>query len=113
LQELLHLIYLLNLLHQDVLCHLRQLRHVLPLVNQVVGFAVDEEACAIEVGLRDEEQRLLEVVLLVKNLTGYGVGQPHVSDLGEFRPVLVFSEKGADQHFALLHGDVVQLLGLV
>jgi len=49
LQELLRLVNLLDLLHQDVLGYLSQFSEVLPPGEELNGLAVDEEAGPVEI----------------------------------------------------------------
>ena len=79
-----------------MLGNLRELCHVLPLVNQVVGFFVNEKSSSVEVRLCYEEQSLFEVKSFVKDLLGEGICEPLVSDGENFSPVLVFTEHGSD-----------------
>jgi len=70
LEEFFHLVYLLYFLDQNMLGNLRELCHVLPLVNQVIGFFVNKKSSSVEVRLCYEEQGLFEVKSFVKDLLG-------------------------------------------
>ena len=53
-----------------MLGNLRELSHFLPLVDQVVGFFVNEKSSSVEVRLCYEEQGLFEVKSFVEDLLG-------------------------------------------
>lgn len=113
LQELFHLVYFLDLLHEDVLSHLRELGQILPLRQQVIRLLVDVEPGPVEVFGGDKHIGLLVIKALLEIDFGNRVLLPELDLLIEAFPVFISAQLRSNHYICLLEGDLMKLLALV
>ena len=108
-KELLHLIDLLDLLHEYVLCDLGEFSEVFPLRKQFGGLAIDEEPGSIKVLAGQRDQSHLVVEVLVQVGLGNVVELPALHLLAQVRPILVDPDLCLNQVLSLVVGELSKL----